>query len=139
MDEQLILIRKKLQRIKSRGKTEMIPEPIKELVTDYALRMREKGETWKEISIGTGISDNTINRWCKSRDEDDYVEEVIPVKVLPDKLPDNDKLPEKQKDEEKIVVMEFESKELTLETPTGFKLKGLKLKEAVKLLKELSC
>ena len=117
----------------------MIPEPIKELVTDYALRMREKGETWKEISIGTGISDNTINRWCKSRDEDDYVEEVIPVKVLPDKLPDNDKLPEKQKDEEKIVVMEFESKELTLETPTGFKLKGLKLKEAVKLLKELSC
>ena len=133
MDELLQEIRCKLKGIRG-GPKGRIPDYVKEIVADYTLKRREQNIKWEIISNEIGLSMSTLNRCCQNKEGNNINtnKSMIPVEVLPEVLQIEEK--ERKPKQEKIKL----SDELTLETPTGFKLKGLALNDAVKLLKELS-
>jgi hypothetical protein len=56
-------IRRAIEALGRRGRTERIPLPIRERVVRMAEAGRAGGQSWRELAAGTGLAATTIERW----------------------------------------------------------------------------
>ena len=96
----------------SRGRGRRVPAALKERATTYARRRREGGASFAELAKETGLSQETLRRWCLKTPRT----ALVPVRVVSDAACGS------------VVVV----------SPNGYRLEGLDVGEAVAVLRALS-
>ena len=114
MDQEAARLRRELGRVE-KGRGKRYPAELRARVVAWAARRRETGASWEAIKRELGQQFDTVRRWCvdsaatKSR-------AIVPVRVVPERKPE---------------------RELSVVSPSGFRVDGLSLGEAAALLREL--
>lgn len=96
-------------------------EEVKRAVTAYAQARRGAGLRWEDIAAETGLSASTLLSWCKQK------RRFLPVAIT-------------QAEPEAAAVAPstpVPAAGLVLHTPSGFRLEGLDLQQALALLEVL--
>ena len=99
----------------SRGRGHKYPRALEARIIAYARSRRGEGATWEVISGEIGVPVETVRR--KSVRVGERASELVPVRVVSEPLP------------ERVV---------SLVSPSGFRIDGLALSEAVAALRALS-
>jgi transposase-like protein len=103
-----------------RGPGKRYPAELKARLAEYARRRRAAGANFARISEDLGVSYDTVCRWCTSREAEQgsalaaRARSLVPVEI----------------------VAEGRSP-IAIVSPSGFRLEGLDLAEAVAALREL--
>jgi hypothetical protein len=105
-----------MSRLGDRGRTTRIPDDVRAVVVAFAVAARADGATWKEIGAGIGLSASVVQRWCRSASATPTWSRVG---VTDD------------------VGLHEGNGAVVLVTPGGYRLEGLDLAVAVRLLAEL--
>lgn len=88
----------------------MAPE-LKARATAWIAEQRAGGRTVAELAAELGVAAGTILRWSK-----DGARAIVPVRVVPDEIPTS----------------------MAVVSPTGFRIEGLSLADAIRVLRELA-
>jgi hypothetical protein len=104
-----------------RGRGKRYPDALRVRVTAWARKRRASGATFGAIGAELGLSSETVRRWTSgSAIATDVSSVLVPVEVVPDRLsPDR------------------ASPLVTVVSPTGFRLEGLSLQDAITVLARL--
>jgi len=105
MDEARFL-RRELDRIGTR-RGRCVPRALKARATAWIREQRAKGRRVAELAAELGVAAGTILRWS-----DGGVQAIVPVRVVPDESPS------------RVAVV----------SPSGFRIEGLALADAVRIL-----
>ena len=117
MDETAREAREAVRRLGRRGPTSRVPVAVREKVLRYAEIERRRGTSWRRIAATVGLSGTAVQRWAVATPR--ARSRLAPVTVpTPTALPADDSI--------------------TLVTPTGYRLEGLRLEAALGLLHSLS-
>lgn len=107
MDEARFL-RRELDRIGTRRGQCVAPE-LKARATAWIAEQRAAGHTVAELAAELGVAPGTVLRWSTG------VRAIVPVHVVPDEVP----------------------VAIAVVSPSGFRIEGLSLSDAVRTLREL--
>jgi hypothetical protein len=108
MDEARFL-RRELDRIGTR-RGRCVPPELKARATAWITEQRAKGRTVVALAARLGVAPGTILRWS-----DGSVRAVVPVHIVPDET----------------------SPAVAVVSPSGFRIEGLSLADAARVLREL--
>lgn len=95
-----------------RGRRQRIPDPVRDVVMEFADAARSRGTSWGTISELTGLSLSVLTRWRRERSGNSG--QLLPV-----------------------TVSSSDSAGITLVTPSGFRAEGLSEQQAVRILQAL--
>lgn len=95
-----------------RGRTTRIPDEVREAVVAFGLEARAVGTTWKQIGDRVGLSASVVQRWCRAASP---TSPWSAVTVRPE-------------------VASVASGTLVLVTPSGYRIEGLGVGDAERLL-----
>jgi hypothetical protein len=115
MGTNLQVARRALARLGQRGKTTAIAEEVREILVAYALEQREREKSWAAIAESLGVSSSGLIRWSKQRVA--RCEGAVPVELRAEEPSD--------------------VTAVTLVSPTGYRIEGLGMPEALAALREL--
>ena len=104
-------LRDALSRV-GRGRGKRVPGELRERVTAYARKRRQGGASLAQLAQETGLSQETLRRWCSEA----AGTALVPVHVVADAA----------------------SRPVVVVSPSGYRLEGLELDEAVAVLRALS-
>ena len=104
----------------SRGRTQRIPDSVREAVLAYAHAERRRGIPWHEIGREVGLSASVLQVWTSGRRSVATDGRLLPVCVTPAKT--------------RAAVGKDD---LVLVAPGGYRLEGLTLADAVTALRAL--
>jgi len=96
----------------ARGKR--YPAELKARVVEFARARRSEGASWGEISADLGVAFETVRRWCLAAGARSS-HALVPVHVVPERV-------------ERLV---------SVASPSGYRIEGLTLPDAVAALREL--
>ena len=117
MDETAREAREAVRRLGRRGPTSRVPVAVREKVLRYAGIERRRGTSWRHIAATVGLSSTAVQRWAVVAPR--AQRRLAPVTVTtPAAVPTEDGI--------------------TLVTPTGYRLEGLRLEAALGVLRSLS-
>ena len=116
MDEAGREAREAVRRLGRRGPTSRVPVAVREKVLRYAELERRRGTSWRRIAATVGLSSTAVQRWAVATPR--ARRRLAPVTVTTPTAPLDDGL--------------------TLVTPTGYRLEGLRLETALGVLRSLS-
>jgi hypothetical protein len=111
----LQVARRALAGLGDRGRTTAIPGEVRQVLVAYALKQRERGKSWAAIAKALGVSSSGLIRW--SRGAVSRCEGAVPVEVR--------------------VEEPSEGLSVTLVSPAGYRVEGLRVSEALVALREL--
>jgi hypothetical protein len=109
MKNEARFLRRELDRIGTRRGRCVAPE-LKARVSAWIRARRAEGCTVGELAAELGLADGTVLRWSN-----DGVRTIVPVRVVPDATPET----------------------VAVASPSGFRIEGLTLADAVRVLREL--
>ena len=115
MGTSLQAARRALAQLGDRGRTTTIPAEVREVLVAYALKQRERGKSWAAIAGALGVSSSGLIRWSKRRIA--HCEGAGPVEVRVEE-PSADAA-------------------VTLVSPAGYRVEGLRVSEALAVFREL--
>ena len=107
--------REAIEGLGERGRTQRIPDEVRQAVMAYARRERSRGRRWSEIAAAVGLSTSVLGRW--SRGQRWARSRVVRVAVSGQSV-----------DAQAALV---------LVTPAGYRLEGLDAAKALDLLRAL--
>jgi predicted transcriptional regulator len=102
-------LRRELDRIETR-RGRCVPPELKARARAWITEQRAEGRTMSELATDLGVAVGTVLRWS-----DGGVRALVPVRVVPDETP------------RAVVVV----------SPSGLRIEGLTLADAVRVLREL--
>jgi hypothetical protein len=111
---ELTAVRRAISSLGDRGRTTRIPRAIRRQVLSYAMVERSKGKSWRAIGEEVGVSATALQRWAARNGEQ---RAAIPVRVVPEPRAD--------------------SRSITLISPSGYRIEGLAMEQALQALREL--
>lgn len=118
MDELGDRAREAMKRLGERGRTTRIPDDVREAVLVYAKRERSRGVGWAEIAKEVGVSGSVLIRWTKGRRRHSGRSRgrLVPVRLL---------------------TATPARGGVVLIAPSGHRIEGLSVGEAVEILRAL--
>ena len=120
MDHEAAAIRQELRRLSGRGRTEALPDALRERVIAYA-QSRRPSVSWARLGATLTLSPTTVKRWYERALPDtptaNGAAALLPVVVTPEAPA---------------------TTELALVSPRGFRIEGLSLDDAAQLLERLA-
>ena len=81
MEKEAIEIRKEINLLGPRGKTERIPDGIREKVYKYLQRKRKQGTSWEKIARKVGLGATTVHRLYDMYEKEPGQGEIVRVEV----------------------------------------------------------
>lgn len=102
-------LRRELDRIGTR-RGRCVPPELKARAKSWIVEQRAGGRTVAELATELGVAPGTIHRWCGGG-----VRALVPVQIVPDRA----------------------SGTVAILSPSGFRIEGLSLSDAVHALREL--
>ena len=126
MEQRADRIRREISRLVPHRTTQPIPYSIRREAIALVLEERKRGSSWPDISSSIGICETTIRRWLSQEEKKDIADwgELVPVGVRPEIIG--------------VVKPGEDKSKLTIVTPSGFRLQGFGLEDAIYLMRELS-
>jgi hypothetical protein len=109
MKDEAGFLRRELDRIGTRRGPCVRPE-LKARISAWIRAQRAEGRTVAELAAELGIASGTVLRWSNGP-----VTAIVPVRVVPDETPST----------------------IAVVSPSGFRVEGLSLADAVRVLREL--
>ena len=113
MEEKLARIRAEVERCKAQGRRKRYPGTVRSFAIEFGRRRVAAGKSIKSVADELGISDATLCKWLRSKRSG-----FRPVKL-------------------KKAAAEREQRTVSLVTPSGYRLEGLDLESAARLLRRL--
>lgn len=110
---EMAALRRELSR-HEKGRGRRYPAKLRERVTRYCLERRSAGGSDREVAAELGLAVETVRRWCLAEEERVPSAVLVPVEVVTAPM-----MP------------------LAIVSPSGFRLEGLQLEEAVAALRAL--
>jgi len=95
----------------SRGPGERYPSALKARAIELAHKLRSSGATWSEIASALSLHMETVRCWCNEKSQ----ARLRPVEIVPDEA------------DKKVCVV----------APSGVRIEGITLEEALTLLERL--
>jgi hypothetical protein len=109
--------RSALGRLGKRGRTTRIPDDVRAAVLAYVERERSRGRSRQEVAAELGLSGSAVARWSTGRRRTRG--RVVPVRVLA------------------AAAVVGEAASVRVASPTGYRLEGLSLRDAVEAMRAL--
>ena len=110
MKDEAGFLRRELDRIGTR-RGRCVPQELRARASAWLSAQRAAGRTVADLSAELGIAAGTVLRWSNQG-----VRAIVPVRIVPDAAPG-----------EQVAVV----------SPSGFRIEGLTLEDAVRVLREL--
>ncbi len=95
------------------GRGKRYPQELKARITEFAKKRRREGASWAQIAEDVGIAFETLRRWCIAMGETSPA--MVPVHVVPDEA----------------------ERTVSVVSPTGYRIEGVSLRDAVAVLRAL--
>jgi hypothetical protein len=114
-------IRRMIGKLGARARTQRLPETIRQQVLAYVERGRGAGVRWRALAAAVHLSVSTIHRWRWSTEASLPVSALVPVALAPTGAagPSN-------------------GSSLTLVTPSGHRIEGLTVHDAMVVVRALA-
>ncbi len=112
---ELTAARRAILKLGDRGRTTRIPRAVREQVLRYAAGERAKGKSWSAIGEKVGVSATALQRWTATNSQR---RAAVPVTVVAEPAP--------------------VARSVTLISPSGYRVEGLRIEQALQVLRELS-
>jgi len=112
MDKDTAKLRRQVQRLGRADRGRRVPPQLRARLTAAARKLRSGGASWVAIGEALGVTGETARRWCASASTGTA---LVPVQVA-----------------------EPEEQPVSLVSPSGYRVEGLSLEQAAKLLRALS-
>lgn len=130
MEKELEQFRQEVQRLRAgrRAGSGPFPEAMKSFAVRYLAEAQRAGRTMKEVAKELRVSEPTLQAWRRGewkRREAAPAPKLVPVGVREEKV-----LPEPQAAARQPV---------TVVSPQGWRVEGLRLEDAAELLRRLAC
>jgi len=109
-----------VERLAARGRTTRIPDEVREVVMRYVAEARSHDISWEEISRTVGLSQSALMRWQRPRRRAQRA--LLPVAVAGNATEPAG----------------TSGGTITVTTPAGYRVEGLRIDEATELLRTLS-
>ena len=117
MDEIRDRARGAVARLGKRGRTTRIPDDVRAAVLAYVERERSRGRSRHKVADELGLSGSVVARWSKGRRRPRG--KILPVRVLA------------------TPVVSREGPIIQLVSPSGYRIEGLSLREAVEAMRAI--
>ena len=114
MDQQAARLRRELSRVE-KGRGKRYPAELRARVSEWARQRHAEGASWEAIKRELGQRFDTVRRWCSS-ERAPVARAIVPVRVV------------SEPSAERVV---------SVVSPLGFRIDGVRLSEAAALLREL--
>ena len=106
-------LRAEFARLGNRGRGKRYPKELRALAIAWARVRREEGVTWRRVAERIGLRTETVRRWCASEAEPRATPGLVPVEVVAT---------------DRVAVV----------SPTGWRLEGLSVADAARLVRSLA-
>lgn len=135
MVEQLERLRRAFDA-EERGSGREFPAALRAEAASCAVQLRSEGWTWQRIADALGVSPRSLRTWIGLWPTGERVRSKVSVSLLPVRV---------ERGGAKPVILEpktprrgdFTGSELSVVTPGGYRLEGLRLHDAMAVLREL--
>jgi hypothetical protein len=117
MDDRGEAVRRAVASLGKRGRTTRVPERVRERALAYAVEQRRRGVSWQAIATRTGLSASALQRWAARRGKRRAQRTLLPVQLR--------------------AAASERPTSVVLVSPRGFRLEGLRVEDAMRLLGEL--
>jgi len=107
-----------IEQMGGRGRTTRIPEEVREAVMAYVEQARSAKVSWDEIAATVGLSKTVLARWQRATRRPGANGRLVPVTVGHDHVGEANGT-------------------LVLATPSGYRLEGLSIGNAVEILRAI--
>ena len=95
------------------GRGKRYPWELKARITEFAQERRGEGASWAQIAEDVGIAFETLRRWCIATGATSRA--MVPVHVVSDEA----------------------ERSVSIVSPTGYRIEGISLRDAVAVLRAL--
>jgi hypothetical protein len=114
-------IRQAIRDLGQRGRTERLPDVVRARVVAYVARRRAEGASWNSLGQAVGLSATTLQRWQAKAQDSKAARVLVPVSV----------------EGNRAAVVATASSAVVLHSPTGWRVEGLEVGDAIVILREL--
>lgn len=109
MDHEAAELRREFSKL-TRGHGRRYPEGLRARATTLAKAARRSGTSWSAIADAVGVNVETLRVWCRSSEQPKM---------------------------RRVVIADEQSSQVTIVSPSGFRVEGLSMRDAIALLEKL--